>query len=341
MARISGPPIPDDDLSSRTLASDSSRTRGVRGGEADELDPRLLDLDIEEEAPFLRAQKRVPVRRGTLPRKAANRLKLAILVLILLGATGAIAGASYRFGAKSWRFRLESSDHIEVFGARRVGRAQIMQVMGADIGRNVFFIPLEQRRAQLEEIPWVESASIGRLLPNHIRVDVRERTPIAFVKLGSKFHLVDSYGVVMELPPKRAGAEAERFSFPVIVGMGAAEPASTRSARIKIYRALIDDLDSDGAGHSKDLSEVDLSDPEDVKITTADPAGGVLIHLGASGFLERYKLYIANLQQWRRQYQPLRSVDLRYEGQVILNGDENRPLVQRAQPRARRAKSRN
>ena len=54
-----------------------------------------------------------------------------------------------------------------------------------------------------------------------------------------------------------------------IVGASDAEPLSTRAARMRIYNALVRELDSDGSNYSKDLSEVDLSDPEDVKVTVA------------------------------------------------------------------------
>ncbi len=37
-------------------------------------DARLLDLDAEQESPFLRGQKRVSVRRGTIPKKTATGL---------------------------------------------------------------------------------------------------------------------------------------------------------------------------------------------------------------------------------------------------------------------------
>ena len=39
----------------------------------------MVDLDAEEESPFLRGQKRVPVRLGAIPRKTAKRLKYAVL----------------------------------------------------------------------------------------------------------------------------------------------------------------------------------------------------------------------------------------------------------------------
>jgi cell division protein FtsQ len=212
---------------------------------------------------------------------------------------------------------VESGDNIEISGNQNVTRAQVMEIMGGDIGRNVFFVPLDERKKQLEEIPWVESATVMRLLPDRLRIQVKERTPVAFVQMGSKVALIDRGGVVMDLPAHAAA----KYSFPVIVGAGEAEPLSTRAARMKIYNALIRDLDADGSNYSKDLSEVDLTDPDDAKVTVADPAGAVLLHLGSSNFLERYKIYIAHAQEWRQQFQKLESVDLRFDRQVIVNPD--------------------
>ena len=90
------------------------------------------------------------MRRGPLPRKAANRLKIAL-----------VGGRDRRRDRRdhahdlplrrdSWRFRLDSSDQLEVAGIRHVSHAQIMEVMGGDIGRNVFFIPLAERKKQLK-----------------------------------------------------------------------------------------------------------------------------------------------------------------------------------------------
>jgi cell division protein FtsQ len=55
----------------------------------------------------------------------------------------------------------------------------------------------------------------------------------------------------------------------------------------------------------------------------ADEGGGaLLIHLGSSNFLDRYKLYLAHIGEWRQQFQNLQSVDLRYDGQIIVNPDK-------------------
>jgi hypothetical protein len=54
------------------------------------LDGRMLDLGDEDESPFLRGQKRVPVRRGVLPRKAASRIEVALVLIALVGSVGLI-----------------------------------------------------------------------------------------------------------------------------------------------------------------------------------------------------------------------------------------------------------
>ena len=283
-------------------------------------DARLVDLDADQESPFLRGQKRVSARRSSIPKKTASRLLWACIAVAILcvGAIG--AAALYEYGERSWRFRVESSDNIEVTGMQNVTKAQIMEVMGADIGRNIFFIPLAQQKAQLEQIPWVESASVMRFVPNRITVEIHERTPIAFARVGPRIFLIDAGGTLMELPQKH------KYSFPVILGMNPGEPLSTRAPRMKAYNELVQDLDSGGARYSQDLSEVDLSDLENLKVRVNDPAGDVLVELGSSEFLKRYKTYVSHVQEWRQQFQKLESVNLRYDNQVIVNPEmEGKP----------------
>jgi cell division protein FtsQ len=283
-------------------------------------DARLVDLDVDEESPFLRGQKRVSARRGSLPRKTASRLLWACIAAALLCVAAIAAAALYEYGERSWRFRVQSSDNIDVTGMQNVTKAQIMEVMGADIGRNIFFIPLAQQKAQLEQIPWVESASVMRFVTNRLKVEIHERTPVAFARVGPRISLIDAGGTLMELPQKH------KYSFPVILGMNPGEPLSTRAPRMKAYNELVQDLDSGGARYSQDLSEVDLTDLENLKVRVNDPAGDVLVELGSSEYLKRYKTYVGHVQEWRQQFQKLESVNLRYDNQVIVNPDmEGRP----------------
>ena len=280
-------------------------------------DVRLIDLDAEKESPFLRAQKRVSVRRAALPKKTATRLLWAVVAIAVAAVTAVTVDTLYLYAKHSWRFRLNSSDDIELSGLSSVTRSQVMEVMHDDIDRNIniFFIPLDQRQKQLEQIPWVESASVMRFAPNRIGIQIHERTPVGFARVGSKIMLVDSGGVLMELSPKK------RYSFPVIVGIGSSQPLATRAAQMKIYNQLVHELDSGGGHYSSDLSEVDLSDPEDVKVLTNDADGEVLVHLGSSNYLDRFQIYVAHLREWRQQFQKFESVDLRYDRQIIVNPD--------------------
>jgi len=278
-------------------------------------DARLVDLDVDEESPFLRGQKRVSARRSSLPRKTASRLLWACIAAAVLCIAAIAAATLYEYGERSWRFRVDTSDNIDVTGMQNVTKAQIMEVMGADIGRNIFFIPLAQQKAQLEQIPWIESASVMRFVPNRLKVEIHERTPVAFARVGPRISLIDAGGTLMDLPPKH------RYSFPVILGMNPGEPLSTRAPRMRAYNELVEELDSSGARYSQDLSEVDLSDLDNLKVRTNDPAGDVLIELGSSEYLKRYQTYVSHVQQWRQQFQKLESVNLRYDNQVIVNPD--------------------
>jgi cell division protein FtsQ len=306
--------FPEDEPDSGSRGSVRTDPRDF---DADAIDSRLLDLEPEKESPFLRVPKRVPVRRA-LPKKTAHRLKYVLLSAAAVAVLAGVSAGVFRYGRASSRFRLQNSDQVQVAGNRHITRGQVVEVFGGDISRNIFLIPLEDRKRQLEQIPWIESASVMRLLPARLSVQVKERTPVGFARVGSRILLVDRNGVLLDNPP----AAPQKYSFPVIFGMTASEPLSTRAARMRIYEAVLRDLDSGGANYSHDISEINLSDPQDVRVTADDPQGAVVIHLGAENYLDRYKVYVAHLQEWRQQLQrPVESVDLRFDGQVIVNPD--------------------
>jgi cell division protein FtsQ len=313
MARKSSGTILQEELYPSSAGHSAVATAHAESAREEIDDARLVDLDVAEESPFLRGQKRVSARRSSLPRKTASRLLWATLVVAALCVAAIVAAGVYEYGERSWRFRVESSDNIEIIGTENVTKAQIMEVMGADIERNIFFVPLAQQKAQLEQIPWVQSASVMRFVPNRLKVEIHERTPVAFARVGPRISLIDAGGTLMELPPKH------KYSFPVILGMNPGEPLSTRAPRMKAYNELVQDLDSGGARYSQDLSEVDLSDLDNLKVRANDPAGDVLIELGSSDYLKRYQTYVSHVQQWRQQFQKLESVNLRYDNQVIVN----------------------
>ena len=112
------------------------------------------------------------------------------------------------------RLLLTSSSAIQTVGngGAHLTRAQMLSVFGEDVDRNILLLPLGERQRELESLPWVEHATVMRLLPNRIRVAVVERTPVAFVRQGGHIGLVDGNGVLLEMSPDVAADQ--RYSFP-------------------------------------------------------------------------------------------------------------------------------
>jgi len=214
------------------------------------------------------------------------------------------------------RFVIQSSSSIEFQGNTHVTRAQLLSIFGEDVERNIFMVSLAQRRAELERLPWVAHATVMRLLPNRMRVSIVERTPVAFVRQGSHIGLVDANGVLLDIPVDTN--VRGHYSFPVVTGISAGDPLSTRGARMKIFERFTSDLDGSGEKISQELSEVDLSNPEDVKALIPDHSTEILVHFGDDKFLDRYRRFKEHLPEWRTGYPKLSSVDLRYEQQVVL-----------------------
>ncbi|MGB9145755.1 MAG: FtsQ-type POTRA domain-containing protein, partial [Acidobacteriaceae bacterium] len=237
-------------------------------------------------------------------------------VLLALGGAAALVWEAQHFLDHDPRFVIASSTSIRTVGNSQLTRADLLSVFGSDIGRNLFFVPLRERRAELEQIPWVEHATVMRVLPDQLRVSVSERTPIAFVEIHGRIELADAAGVILDMSPQDLAAK--HYSFPVVLGINPGDPLSMRGARMQLYQRFLRDLDSGGEKISSRLSEVDLSDPEDVKATVPENGTDLLLYFGQEDFLARWQNYEAHVAQWRAQYPNLASVDLRYEREVVL-----------------------
>jgi cell division protein FtsQ len=276
-----------------------------------------IDAEPEvDERPYVPVRGQLRFRFRGIVKTVAGRVVLGVAALVVLCVVvgGAVVARNYLL--HDARFVIPSSDQIETVGNVHLTRAQLLSVFGEDVERNIFKVPLAERRADLERLPWVQHATVMRLLPNTLRVQVVERTPVAFVRQGSSIGLVDASGVLLDMPSSDAGDP--RYSFPVLTGLSAADPLSMRAARMEIYRRFMKDLDSSGEKITDNLSEVDVSSPEDVKAMIPSGGSDILVHFGDEDFLERYRHFEQHLPEWKQQYPKLASADMRYDRQVVL-----------------------
>ncbi|HEY4355521.1 MAG TPA: FtsQ-type POTRA domain-containing protein [Acidobacteriaceae bacterium] len=279
-------------------------------------------LDESESRPVRNNANRYRLRVG-VPGTTAGRVALAAGAVFALGVVGAALLAVRYSMLHDDRFLLTATSHIEIEGNRHLTRSQIAGVFAPDLQHNIFHSPLAERQADLQRLPWVEQASVIRLLPDHLRVRIVERTPVAFVRQGTQIGLVDGNGVLLDMPQDDAGDP--NYSFPVLTGISASDPLSVRAARMDIYRRFMSELDSGGEKNSQTMSEVDVSNPEDVKALIGSP--DILVHFGDENFLQRFKLFEQNLPQWKTQYPKLAAVDARYEHQLVLEMAHDGPAA--------------
>ena len=253
------------------------------------------------------------------PASTVGRVFFTAAALLVLGGSTMAGLVLARYLERDARFRIAGSSNIQATGLTELSRADLMPVFGEDIGRNVFFVPLGERRRELESIPWIEHATVMRVLPDQIRVTVVERHPVAFTQHGQTIGLVDANGVLLSMAAKTM---AERhYSFPVVTGIDPGDSAESRKARMAVYLRLMAELDANGKHNSEQISEIDLTDPEDARVLMPEQGTDILVHLGEQNFLERFERYKANIAGWRQQYPHLKSVDLRFDddmGRAIL-----------------------
>jgi cell division protein FtsQ len=293
-----------------------------RGTAAAASEPYRPELLADEEPRYLRRQKPLEIRR----KKFAGRswpFYRRVLVWTFAGAAGvATALVAGRFLLYSPQVLLLKPDQIELMGNHVVSREAVLQPFARDRNRSVLLIPLDVRRSQLQQLPWVESARVLRILPNRIRVELTERTPIALLRNGRDLALIDAHGVVLDRP------EGEDLHFPIVTGLTDSLPLEEREKRMQSYQEFLRDVDLVRPGSSDRVSEVDLSNPKDVRVVmtglaSAADSQAVTIHFGNSDFTGKYRMLVENFAQWQANAGRVQSIDLQYSRQVVVNSDSS------------------
>jgi len=287
--------------------------------EADSYRPELI---AEDEPRYLRRQKPVEIRR----KKFSGRGWLfyrRLLIFSLVGITGATAATfATRFLLYSPAMLLVKPDQIELNGNHIVSREAVLQQFVHDRNRSVLRVPLDVRRSELEQIPWVESASVQRILPNRLRIELIERTPVAFARNGNELAVIDTHGVILDRP------QDEDLHFPIVSGVSEDLPREQREKRMQTYTEFMKDVDLVRAASSDHVSEIDLSSPKDLRVVMTGLASPndsqvVTIHFGSNDFTGKFKMLVDNFSQWQANAGRVQSIDLQYSRQVVVNPDSN------------------
>ncbi len=239
----------------------------------------------------------------------------------LLAATLLVLAANQvqQFLISDLRFRLAGppepggrSPDLLVTGNYFTRQEQVGAVFAADFGKSLYRCPISQRREQLLAIDWVEEATVSRIWPNRLTVEIRERKPVAFVQVEGRDGamvpmLVDAGGVLLS-PPR-----AVRLKLPVLTGVRIADAPELRRQRVRRFLALQQEL---GPMMDK-ISEVDVSDLDNLKVTQQFEGRALVLMLGSQKFEPRVRNLLNNYSEIRKRLPSATVLDLRLPDRVI------------------------
>ncbi|MFZ0885919.1 MAG: FtsQ-type POTRA domain-containing protein [Candidatus Acidiferrales bacterium] len=294
----------------------------------------------DEEPKYLRRQKPLEIKRRKFGKKAwKTYLRVMFGTAVAAGGVG-VAYMVGHFLLASQEMALIHPEQIQISQNHYVTPASVRELFRVDRGHSVLRIPLSERRRQIETLPWVEQASVLRALPNTIKVEITERTPIAFLRDGSDLALIDVHGVILDRPLKG------NFHFPVVTGMSSEMPIEDRELRMQLFASFAQQVEAARGGAMDQVSEVDLTEAKDLRATITGLQGGggpngtnsssgnaagagewsnadapILIHFGDSDFEDKFLTVLKDVGRWRAEVGNVESVDLRFNGEAVVNQD--------------------
>jgi cell division protein FtsQ len=276
----------------------------------------LPGMDEESNSqPNAPARPRARPGPGRRPEISFARVIPLVLVIALLLFAGLYAFHRLeQFLIRDPRFALNGPEGspetstLEIAGAAHASRRHIEAVFADDSGRSVYLLPLSDRRETLRTVDWVKDATVARLWPNRVVVSIAERKPVAFITLASsRFALIDADGVI--LPPAM-----DRFVLPVLRGVRASDPMAERRERVGRMLRLTRELGEQAAR----VSEIDVSDRDNLKVTVPYEGRMETLLLGDHNFALRYQNFVRNYPEIKRRLPGAATLDLRLEDRITV-----------------------
>ncbi len=251
-----------------------------------------------------------PTRRRRLGQLAWNVGRALFVGVVVLGSIAWL-------GRTVLRSRLFTVSHLVVRGNSRLPTGEVQALLDGLPGENILQVDFASYRRRLMDSPWVADATMWRVLPSTIGVQITERAPMAIARVGQQLFLVDDRGVIID----EYGPQYRDFDLPLVDGLvgaaSATNPAPVNAAGVTLTAAFIEALHS-----SPDLrhrvSQIDVTDGRDVVAILND--GPVLLHLGDTRFVERLNTYLDLAPTLAQQFTAIDAVDLRFDGKYRALG---------------------
>ena len=256
---------------------------------------------------FRRAHVKPSRRRSTAGRHLWRAARFVVITSVVgyagyLGITTIVAASSLHIS------------HMTVRGHERLSTGEVLALVEGLRGQNILAVKLDEWQEKLLASPWVESATIRRVLPSTLEIAVRERQPMGIGRLGTAMYLIDGHGVIVD----EYGPAYADIDLPIIDGLAASPQdgaSMVDSARAELAGRVIAEL-AVRPEIAKAVSQIDVGNLHDaVVILDGDPA---LLRLGDTDFLARLQQYIDLAPALRERLASIDYVDLRFDERLYV-----------------------
>jgi cell division protein FtsQ len=128
---------------------------------------------------------------------------------------------------------------IALAGEHEAGRHDLLALAGVTERSSLLFIDAAGMRARLMTNPWIAEATVLKLYPGRLRVEIKERTPFALWQKDGRVSLIAADGTVLEpfVPARFA-------SLPQVVGAGAEHAGQDFLALVARYPDIAQSVES-------------------------------------------------------------------------------------------------
>ncbi len=256
---------------------------------------------------FRRAHVKPSRKRTPASRHAWTAVRAFAIVMVL--GYGGYRGVTSIVAAQTLQV-----SHLVVRGHQRLSTGEVLALVDGLRGQNILTIRISDWQQKLLASPWVDSATIRRVLPATLEIMVHERAPMGIGRLGTSLYLIDGQGVIVD----EYGPAYADIDLPIIDGLAAAPQdggALIDPARTVFAGRVIDAL-STRPELAKRVSQIDVSDLHDaVVILDNDPA---LLRLGDTDFVARLQQYLDLQPALRARLASIDYVDLRFDERLYV-----------------------
>lgn len=231
-----------------------------------------------------------------------------IVTVLLIAIYGGWRATAMALNAPTLRV-----SRVQVRGNERLSTGEVLAIVQGLQGDSTLTVDLDGWRRRLLASPWVHEASLRRVLPSRVDIDIRERRPMGIARLEGVLYLVDPHGIIID----EYGPQYADLDLPIVDGLAGSpdDAGAVDETRARRAARVIEALNTRPELAAR-VSQIDVSDPDDAVVMLENDTA--LLRLGDDAFVERLQNYLDLRTALRERIAQIDYVDLRFDERLYV-----------------------